>query len=350
MNDKMRLGIVGFGFMGHCDADMMKTFDEIDLVAVADTNPDQLADAPEGVETYGSIEEMLEKADINVVMISVPNPLHLEMVEKCAKAGKHIICEKPAAMSVAEFDKMVEVTKEAGVIFTIHQQRRFDTDFRIMKEVYDNKLVGDMYVIKSQLYGFNGYMHDWHVYPEMGGGMLYDWGVHLIDQILWMVDSKITSIYADIRNVINDTVDDYFNIMIKFENGILAEIELGTYYLTPKRAWFIGGNGGSAIIDGFAGEGQIVHTQHLLENVPGKITMTAAGPTRSFGPAAPGLLYEEELPKVDVSHRNYFEQFLRVFNGQEEVLVKPDEVRRVLCVMDAVRRSGATGQAITDVQ
>ena len=147
-------------------------------------------------------------------------------------------------------------------------------------------------------------MHDWHVYPETGGGMLYDWGVHLIDQILYMVDSEITSIYADIRNVINEKVDDYFNILIKFANGITAEIELGTYYLTPKRAWFIGGNKGSALIDGWDGEGKIVRTAHLLENVPGKITMTAAGPTRSFGPAAPGLLVDEPLPEVNVAQRD----------------------------------------------
>ena len=56
--EKMKLGIVGFGFMGHCDADMMATFDDIDLVAVADTNPEQLKDAPEGVETYANIDEI----------------------------------------------------------------------------------------------------------------------------------------------------------------------------------------------------------------------------------------------------------------------------------------------------
>ncbi len=347
---RMKLGIVGFGFMGHCDADLMKTFDEIDLVAVADTNPEQLKDAPEGVETYGSIDEMLEKADINVVMISVPNPFHLEMVEKAANAGKHIICEKPAAMSVAQFDRMVEVTKQNKVLLTVHQQRRWDTDYRIMKEVYDKKMVGDIYVIKSQLYGFNGNMHDWHIYPEMGGGMLYDWGVHLIDQILDMVNSEITSIYADLRNVINEKVDDYFNILIKFKNGIVAEIELGTYYLTPKRSWFIGGNKGSAMIDGFNGEGKIVRTAHLLGNVPGKITMSAAGPTRSFGPAAPGLLLEEPLPEADVKQRDYFVHFLKAFNGEEEIIVRPDQVRRVLCVMDAVRESARTGEAITNVR
>lgn len=344
----IKLGIVGFGFMGHCDAESLATFsdDEIKLVAVADINPEQLKDAPEGVETYGSIEEMLEKADINTVMISTPNPSHLEMVEKSANAGKHIICEKPAAMSVEQFDRMVEVTKKNNVLFTVHQQRRWDKDYRIMKEVYDRKMVGDMYVIKSQLYGFNGNMHDWHVFPEMGGGMLYDWGVHLIDQILNMVDSKIDSIFADMRNVINEKVDDYFNILIKFKNGITAEIELGTYYLTPKRAWFIGGNKGSALIDGFDGEGKIVRTAHLLENVPGKITMTAAGPTRSFGPAAPGLLIDEPLPEVNVAQRDYFVHFIKAFNGEEEIIVKPEQVRRVLSVMDAVRKSAASGEAV----
>lgn len=343
---KMKLGIVGFGFMGHCDADMMATFEDIDLVAVADIIPERMADAPAGVETYGSMDELLEKADIDVVMISTPNPSHLEMVEKAARAGKHIICEKPAAMTSAEFDKMVEATEKAGVIFTVHQQRRWDKDYRIMKEVYDRELVGKPYVIKSQLYGVNGNMHDWHVYPEMGGGMLYDWGVHLIDQILYMVDAPITSLYADVRNVINERVDDYFNILIKFATGVTAELELGTYYLTPKRAWFIGGNTGSAMIDGWDGEGRIVRTAHLLENVPGKITMTAAGPTRSFGPPAPGLLTEEPLPEVNVAHRNYFEHFLKAFHGEEEVMVQPRQVRRVLQVMEAVRESAKTGKAI----
>lgn len=344
--EKIKLGIVGFGFMGHYDADMMATFDDIDLVAVADTNPEQMKDAPEGVETYGSLDEMLEKADINVVMVSTPNPSHPEMVKKAVAAKKHVICEKPAAMSVAEFDEMTAACKGNGVIFTVHQQRRWDKDYRIMKEVYDRKMVGDMYVIKSELYGFNGNMHDWHVYPEMGGGMLYDWGVHLIDQMLDMVKSEIVSIYADVRNVINEKVDDYFNILMKFKNGITAEIELGTYYLTPKRGWFIGGNKGSAMIDGFGGEGKIVRTAHLLENVPGKITMTAAGPTRSFGPAPEGLLLEEPLPEVQTNQRDYFVHFLKAFNKEEEIIVKPEQVRRGLCVMDAVRESARTGKAI----
>jgi predicted dehydrogenase len=74
--------------------------------------------------------------------------------------------------------------------------------------------------------------------------------------------------------------------------------------------------------------------------------MTAAGPTRSFGPAAPGLLIEEPLPEVDVSHKNYWEHFIKAFNGEEELVVKPEQVRRVLRLMDAVRESARTGEAI----
>lgn len=181
--------------------------------------------------------------------------------------------------------------------------------------------------------------------------MLYDWGVHLIDQMLWMIPEKITSIYANVRNVINKEVDDYFHIMMKFESGLVGEIELGTYYLSDKphhfeRHWFLGGNKGSAYIDGFFPEGKIIHTAHLLQNVGGQRTMTAAGPTRSFGPPAEGLLQVSDLPKVDTKHEDYFTNYLNAQAGKEEFLVKIPETRRVLRFMDAVRESGRTGKSV----
>jgi predicted dehydrogenase len=290
-------------------------------------------------------------SEINTVIIAVPNHLHKEAVMKAAKANKHIICEKPVAMSVDEFDEMIKVVDECGVRLTVHQQRRWDKDFRVSKEIYDRKSVGDIYTIQSSLYGFNGNMHDWHIYKEFGGGMLYDWGVHLIDQMLWMVDSKIKTVYAAIRNVINDEVDDYFKIILKFENGITGDIELGTYFLKDQekwfeRHWFIGGNQGSMYLDGFKPTGKIVRTTRLLKNVPGKTTMTASGPTRSFGPPAEGLIVTEELPDINVEHMMYFDNFVKAMNDKEEFVVKPSEVRRVLALMEAARKSAETGQSV----
>ena len=352
--EQIRIGIIGHGFMGHEHETMLTQLDGYRVVGFSDLDPSQLEDVKPGLKRYGSNAELINDPEVQVVLIAANNNQHNKLVRQAAEAGKDIICEKPVAMSLAELDDMERVTKEHGVKFTVHHQRRFDPDFRTAKEVYDEGTLGDVYTIKSSLYGFNGNMHDWHVYISEGGGMLYDWGVHLLDQILWMMPgAKITSVYADVRNVINFEVDDYFKIIMKFDNHVTAEVELGTYYLTDKaqdkwfeRHWFLGGNKGSAYIDGFAPEGKIVRTSGLLKNVGGQRTMTAAGPTRSFGPPPEGKILTEPLPVVHTEHKNYFENYYRAYFGQEDFLVKIPETRRVLSLMDAVRESGRTGKSI----
>lgn len=348
---KVRFGVMGYGFMGHVHVEKLMKRNDCEVIAVCDTNQEKMADVPDGIETYSSMDEMLEKADINTVLISVPNHIHLEAVEKSARKGKNILCEKPVALTLDELDRMEEIIKETGVKFSVHQQRRWDWDYRTAKEVYDSKTLGNVYTIQSKLYGFNGNMHDWHVYPEFGGGMLFDWGVHLIDQMLFMVDSKITSVYADVRNVINEKVDDYFKIILSFENGVTGEIELGTYFLADKEKWFerhwmIGGDKGTMYSDGFAPEGKIVRTTRLLTNVPGKTTMTASGPTRSFGPPADGLIITEPLPKVVTDQSYYYDNFNKAVNGEEDFVVTIPQVRRVLKLMEAARESARTRKSV----
>lgn len=350
----IRIGIIGHGFMGHEHEKMLTELDGYQVTAVADRDPKLLEDVKEGIKRYTSASDLIRDPEVQVVLIAANNNQHHDLVIEAAHAGKDIICEKPVAMSLEELDDMVRVTDACGVKFTVHHQRRFDRDFRTMKEVLDQGTLGDVYTIKSSLYGFNGNMHDWHVYINEGGGMLYDWGVHLLDQILWMMpNARLTSVYADIRNVINDEVDDYFKILMRFDNQVMAEVELGTYYLADKmqdkwfeRHWFMGGNKGSAYVDGFAPVGKIVRTAGLLENVGGKRTMTAAGPTRSFGPPPEGKILTEELPKVETSHRMYFENYRKAYFEEEEFLVRIPETRRVLALMNAVRESGRTGHSI----
>lgn len=209
--------------------------------------------------------------------------------------------------------------------------------------------MGDIYTIQSSLYGFNGNMHDWHVYKAEGGGMLYDWGVHLIDQILYMVEGKLATVYADVRNVINKEVDDYFKIILRFENNVTSEIELGSYFLNDQpdwfeRHWFVGGNKGSMNVNKFDPEGAIVRTTRLLENVDEDQDKSAKayGPARSFGIPAPGLVVSEPLPKVAVEQSDNFVNYFKALDGTEEMLVKPEEVRRMLRGMEACRESAET--------
>lgn len=352
--EDIRIAVIGHGFMGHEHETMLSQMEGIRLIGFSDRDPKQLDDVKEGLKRYDSNEALLADPEVDVVLIAANNNQHHDLVIQAARAGKDIICEKPVAMSLEELDDMVRVTNECGVKFTVHHQRRLDQDFRIMKEIFDQKALGDVYMMKNSLYGFNGNMHDWHVYISEGGGMLYDWGVHLIDQILFMMpEAKLTSIYADVRNVINFEVDDYFKILLRFDNQVMAEVELGTYLLADKpqdkwfeRHWIMGGNKGTAYVDGFEPEGKIVRTTELLTNVSGSRTMTAAGPTRSFGPPAPGKIVTEDVPKVNTCHRDYFENYKKAYYGEEDFLVKIPETRRVLAVMDAVRESAKTGKSV----
>ena len=352
--EDIRIAVIGHGFMGHEHETMLSQMEGFRLIGFSDRDPKQLDDVREGLKRYESNEALLADPEVDVVLIAANNNQHHDLVIQAAEAGKDIICEKPAAMSLEELDDMVRVTNECGVKFTVHHQRRLDQDFRIMKEIFDQKALGDVYMMKNSLYGFNGNMHDWHVYISEGGGMLYDWGVHLIDQILFMMpEAKITSIYADVRNVINFEVDDYFKILLRFDNHVMAEVELGTYLLADKpqdkwfeRHWIMSGNKGTAYVDGFEPEGKIVRTTELLTNVRGSRTMTAAGPTRSFGPPAPGKIITEDVPKVNTCHRDYFENYKKAYYGEDDFLVKIPEIRRVLAVMDAVRKSAETGKSV----
>lgn len=349
---KLHFGIIGFGFMGQTHAKMItEDLNYTEVVAVCDINQVQLENADSSYKTYLTADELLKEETIDTVIIAVPNHLHLEMVKKAAAAGKDIICEKPAAMNAEEFAEMQAVTEKAGVRFTIHHQRRWDKDYNIAKEVYQSGTLGNVYTIQNSLYGFNGNMHDWHIYPEFGGGMLYDWGVHLLDQMLYMVDSELETVYATVKNVINKDVDDYFNIQLQFKNGVTGQVELGTYFLSQEegwfeRHWFLGGNEGSAKIDGFHPQGEITRTTDLLRNVPGQITMTAAGPTRSFGPAPEGRIVTEALPEVDVQHRHYFDRYYDYVTGKGDLVVKPAEMLRLMKLLDAIRISAKEHRSI----
>ena len=351
-----RFAVIGYGFIGRRHVDTLKNHPASDCAAVCDRDQrrlDEVRTKYPDMPVYLSAQELFENEELDGVIISANNNQHKDLVILAAEHVKNIICEKPAAMTVADFDEMTAAAEKNGCTFTVHQQRRFDKDFRTVKECYDKRLVGDIYTIQSSLYGYNGNMHDWHVYKEEGGGMLYDWGVHLIDQILYMVDSRLETVYADVRNVINKEVDDYFKIILRFENNVTAEIELGTYFLSDapewfERHWYVGGNTGSMYVNKFDPEGKIVRTAHLLENVnedQDKSTKSY-GPTRSFGIPEPGLILTEEIPRVTCEQSDYFDNYFKALDGKEEFLVKIPEVRRVLKVMEACRESAATKRSV----
>lgn len=344
---KIKLGVIGYGGMGKWHAANAPRAG-VEIAAVCDIDGEKVKAGKEnGFVAYSSADELLADENVNTVILTVPNHLHKEMCIKAAKAGKHVITEKPAAMTVAELNEMEAACKEAGVFFTSHQNRRWDKDMLIIKKAYEENMLGKIFTIESKLHSGNGYMHEWHLYKKYGGGMIYDWGVHLIDQILFMMpNAKIKSIYADIKNVLHDEVDDYFKIIMKMDNGITAHLELSTYMLKYAPRWVAAGDKGTMVVNTFGCDGAIYRTGQLLEKLPAQITETVAGPTRQFAPVPPGGIVEEALPVIESDWVDFYSNVSDVLNGRAESKIKISEVRRVLAVMEAARESAETGKAI----
>lgn len=344
---KIKLGIIGFGGMGKWHAQNTPRAG-VEVIAVCDIKEECFAEAEEmGYKLYKSAEELLADSEVNTVILTVPNHLHKEMCLKAALAGKNVIAEKPAAMNVAELDEMEAACKKAGVFFTAHQNRRWDRDMLIVKKAYDEGLLGNVFTIESKLHSGNGYMHEWHLYKKYGGGMIYDWGVHLIDQALFMMPGiKIKSIFADIKNVLHEEVDDYFKIILKMENGVTFHIELSTYILEYQPRWLVAGDKGTLVIKTFGCDGAVYRTGDMLKKLPPQITETVAGPTRQFAPIPPGGIVTEKLPEVETDWVDFYRNVNAVLNGEEESKIKTSEVRRVLSVMEAAWESSRTNKSI----
>jgi len=344
---EMKVGIIGFGFMGHWHADHMDKIDGISVQAISDINEDKLIEADaRGLKVYNNYLDLLKDSEINTILIAVPNHLHKEMAIEAAKAKKNIICEKPAALCVEEFDQMTMAAEENNVLFSVHQNRRWDADFLTVKKILEKKQLGKVFTIESRLFGANGFVHDWHRYKKFGGGMIYDWGVHLFDQMLFLAPGKIKTVFADVRNVINNEVDDYFKAVFLYEDGLSYTVELGTYLLRPLPRWFVAGDQGTLVINSFFDDAEIIRSGELLEKLPSSVEETKAGPTRAMAKRAGEALVTEIISTGEPKWSKYYENYLAVMNGEGEFAIKNSEVRRVLNLMEAVRLSAKLKQSI----
>ena len=214
----IKMGIIGFGYMGHWHLKNAPKVDNVQTLSPRTTSIRRAwpRHAETGLVGFDTLDEFLKSDLFNLVLVATPNDKHCELVCAALNAGKNVICEKPVAMSLAELDKMIDTAKANNKLFTVHQNRRWDKDFRIVKEVYDSGELGHVYSIQTRLHGSRGAMFGWRAEPEHGGGMIYDWGVHFVDQLLFMMGFDcVKSVFCKTENVKTPEVEDYFMMVME---------------------------------------------------------------------------------------------------------------------------------------
>ena len=244
-----------------------------------------------------------------------------------------LICEKPVAMSLASLDRMIEAANKSGKLFTTHQNRRWDVDFLAIKQIAESGEIGKPLRIESRIHGSRGIPSDWRGVKEHGGGMILDWGVHLIDQLLQIYREPIKSVYCENTHITNKEVDDGFYLTITFENGAVAYCEVGTYNFLPLPRFYMKAENGTVLLTDWREKAQVAKCRHWHENdvLPVK---TAAGLTKTMAPRDSVTMdtYEVEKPASDV--HDFYRNVCLAVDGKAEALIKHDEMRRVMRVME----------------
>ena len=347
---KTGIAVIGYGGMGNWHTKKIAAIDELELCGIYDIAEARCALAVEnGIHVYPSLDALLADERVELVTVAIPNQLHRDICIQAMAAGKNVVCEKPVALDHQQLQDMIDASKQYGVLFTVHQNRRWDEDYRTIRHIFEHGTLGKVFRIESRVHGSRGIPGDWRNRKECGGGMVLDWGVHLLDQIMQMIDRKIVSIYATLSFVTNEACDDGFTVTLKFEDDLTVVVEVGTSNFINLPRWYMLGENGSAIIENWKQDGKIVMVSdwEKRDAVP---VVTAAGLTKTMAPRTSETIQEYPLPIQKADIREYYRNVVKAIRGEEEQLIKHHELMRVMKLMEAIFESAEQNKVITDFE
>jgi len=339
MTDKMKFAIVGAGVIAPFHAKAITANENAELVAICDTGKEKaerLAEEFSVSKTYTDYEEMFGEEEIDIVSVCVPSGLHSEVTIAAAKAGIHVLCEKPLDITSEKMTAMIEACREHKVkLGCVFQRRTLDAAVITRKAIQEGKLgklvLGDAYLKyyrSPEYYESAGWRGTWEL---DGGGALMNQGVHGIDLIQWMV-GDVDSVFAYTAPLVRDIeVEDTAVIAVKYKNGAFGVIQ-GTTSVYPgqETRFEIHGENGSIIFSdsGFQqwtfldGDNAIPQ----VENVEG-------------GGSDPKAISDE-------GHFVFVEDIIQAVTEDREPLVPGEEARKAVDLILAIYESSRTGKEV----
>ena len=343
----LKLAIIGFGNQGQWHYDnISERIPEIEIVGAYDIKQEKYeAMKTRGVRGFANPEEIWNCKDVDAVLVCTPNNFHKDYCISAMRAGKHVVCEKPVCMNLSELDEVLAVADETGLVFTVHQNRRWDADYRVVKNIIDNKIVGNPYFIDSRLFGCKGLPGDWRSCKATGGGMLYDWSVHLIDQMIDLVKSKPLSVYVEAIKVRFPEVDDCNRILVTFENGVHYQIIVDSWCYIGENRWHVCGDDGTAVVPHWGlTQGKVIKANIKEIGWEEGFVFTSNGRSSTMAPRPVEALQEFDAPVPEIPEwEGFFRNFVDVVNGKAELIVSHEESRLVMKIIDACFRSAENG-------
>ena len=349
INGKFGFAVIGYGGMGSWHTRKVKNEmgEYAELIGIYDIDPARNKVAEEnGIHAFASREELLADERIDLVTVATPNDYHKEIVMAALRAGKNVISEKPVTICSADLEEMIACANECGKLFTVHQNRRWDEDYLTMKKLLDDGTLGKVFRIESRVQGSRGIPGDWRNQKQHGGGMVFDWGIPLLDQALMMtLPRKLKTVYAELTNVTNENCDDGFRATLIFDDGLSFYVEVTTSNFISLPLWYMLGENGTSVIDDWDCSGKTVMVSDW-ENRDAVPIVAGAGITKTMAPRTDDTIKEYPLDVQKADWGEYYKNVFAYLRGEEPIIVAHDQQRRLLKLVEAIFESGKENKVV----
>jgi predicted dehydrogenase len=332
---------VGAGTIGNVHANALKDVEGSKIVAVAEPREaagKSLADAS-GATWYASYTDMLANDDVSLVILATPSGLHADQTVLAAQAGKHIITEKPMAISADGLERMIQTTEEAGVELAVIFQNRLSPDVIKVKRGVEAGMLGRTIFGNASVHWFRnqgyydangGWRGTWKL---DGGGALMNQSIHTIDLMQWIMGG-VASVSADIATLNHDIeTEDTATASVRFNSGALGTIQGST---AASKDWPVKveiiGTGGKAVIE----NARLIHWEGDSELTDDILTPGDLAFVQGWVPGEP----------FGMSHRRQLTLIIDAMRAGETLPIPAREARKAVDVILAIYESAKNGKRV----
>ena len=341
--DKIKVAILGAGFIADIHIESYHRFvanAEVVAVYTRDENKAKaFAEKHQVRQWFSDIDVLIENSGCDVVDICLPNFLHANATLKAAAAGKHIIIEKPLAVTLEDADEMIAACRKANVKLMYAEELCFAPKYERVRHMVKEGAIGEIYMLK-QAEKHSGPHSDWFYDIDLsGGGVLMDMGCHAVAWFRWMLNNaKAVSVYATMSTVLHKgrtKAEDNSVVIIEFENGVTAVAE---------NSW--AKHGGMDDKSEVYGTGGVVYADLFMGNAAIAYSKNGYGYAMEKADTTVGWSFPVFEEVFNQGYPHELQHFIDCVQHDKQPVVTGDDGRAVLEIIYAAYASAAQGKKI----
>jgi predicted dehydrogenase len=344
MEEKINVGLLGFGMAGRVfHAPFISSIPGFRLLKIRANRPEsiELAQATyPSAEIVGDEKAILEDENIDLVVVATTNATHYTLAKAALRAGKHVVVEKPFTVTSDEATELIALAKHQHRILTVYHNRRWDSDFKTIRKVLENKLLGNLVEYEAHFDRFRNVPtpNTWKEESTPGTNLLYDLGSHLIDQALYLFGSP-QEVTADLRiQRPGGKIIDNFEVILHYTDGLKVTLKAGMLVKQPGPHFILSGDQGSFVKYGMDVQEAALKAGHS----------PAANPNWGIEPEElwgrldteyKGLRLVGKVQSEPGDYRGFYENVYKAIRVEEELVVKPEQARNTIRVIELSMQS-----------